>query len=638
MPSARIRVLSDHTINLVAAGEVIKDPSSVVKELVDNAIDAQAGEILIEIKEGGRHLIRVSDNGHGMLCDDALLSLERHATSKIQAIEDLQELDTMGFRGEALPSIAAISKFTLLTAPENNPSAQSEAATLIRVEGGKILACHNAHRSKGTTVEVQALFFNVPVRRKFQKSPHFDAAEITQMIRLLALANPSIQFELVSDQKSIIKTTTPSSNSSFAQSLTLRMQSIFGLEYTESLLPVEFKKDDLQIYGFIGSPATHKPNKRSQHLFINRRPVTSSLIANSVREGYATMLPVQRFPLFMLHICMPGPMVDVNVHPQKKEVRLRNEQQIKNSVIAAIQYALRQKQFTTPLSVIDQPILENITPFWGAENFGLQSTNGPSNQAWSVKQNSLACEMLVNQAMPLKLNISDFIGQVEQVEKERQGDFYHASTPHPLVLATIPGFCLLDGSNIWQLSSSGSKMGENGFAILDQQAAYARIHYDKLVQSACTKTASVETQSLLIPLPLTLAPNEISVVRRHANLLQQMGFELREFDANTMLLDTFPSFMHDEQLAQSLNQIIQILIDDDLDDEQILESQRQQKIALSVCRNLTIWPSKRLSVQEGQLLVKQLLLCNLPALCPFGKPTCLYFSSQEINKWFKKFI
>ena len=361
----RIRVLSDQTINKIAAGEVIENPASVVKELVENSLDAGATTICVEIQEGGRQLIRISDDGSGMSHDDALLCLERHATSKISEVEDIEALVTMGFRGEAIPSIAAISKFTLLTASRSAQEGNAaDKGTLITVEGGRLISSSPAARSPGTTIEVKSLFFNVPVRRKFQKSPSFDAQEILKMLGFLALAYPTVQFELISDQKTVLKTPSLSSNLSFIDLLNKRLESVLGKEYAAGLIPLTFQHDFCELIGYIGSPTSHKPNRSGQHLFINQRLVVSPLISSAIREGYDTMLPTNRYPTFVLHLRLKGNLLDVNVHPQKKEVRLRQEAQLKETIIHAVQSALRgeQKHFAPLLSQDNQ----SVPPFWGS--------------------------------------------------------------------------------------------------------------------------------------------------------------------------------------------------------------------------------------------------------------------------------
>src|SRR5581483_4928309 len=320
--SRKIRVLSDLTINQIAAGEVIENPASVVKELVENAIDAGARRVKIETLGGGFQLLKISDDGTGMSPDDAALSLERHATSKISDADDLNSLATMGFRGEALASIAAISKLRLLTATDSSPAVELEA------EGGKISHAGPSSRSRGTTLEVRSLFFNVPARKKFQKSPAASSAEITKMVTQLALAHPEVGFELMQQGRSHFSLPAAAGESLTAL-LKRRAEALLGMEFLPSCRDLSFKEMDYEGQGLIASPEFSRPNRSGQYLFVNQRPVYCPAISYAVRDAYGTRLSSDRHPIYLLHLSIPPPLVDVNVHPQKKEIRLREESQFK---------------------------------------------------------------------------------------------------------------------------------------------------------------------------------------------------------------------------------------------------------------------------------------------------------------------
>ena len=352
MPS-KIRVLTENTINKIAAGEVIENPSSVVKELIENSLDAGASDICVEITGGGRQLIRVTDNGYGMNSDDAVLCLERHATSKIREVEDINDITTMGFRGEAIPSIAAISKFTLLTCPAPESGSDPKASMVI-VDGGQLVKCCSAERSQGTTIEVKSLFFNVPVRRKFQKSPANDANEILKVMSILSLGNPNIKFKLISHHETLL--VAPVSRAeSFFDIMRERIALTLGNEFGGAMLPLEVESDDCSIRGFIGKPHYNRHNRTGQYLFINQRPVFSPLISSLIREGYGTTLGTHRHPVFVLHLTLPGSLIDVNVHPQKREVRLRQEEIIRRVVLQGVERALQQMPSAASFDVSEQP-------------------------------------------------------------------------------------------------------------------------------------------------------------------------------------------------------------------------------------------------------------------------------------------
>lgn len=324
-----IRVLNEGVVNQIAAGEVIENPASVVKELIENSLDAGAKKIWIEIRGGGFQLIQVADDGSGMSRDDAVLSLERHATSKISKIEDLNMLHSMGFRGEALASIAAVSKIDLVTAQEGKD------ATQIEVEGGAIRGVRGASRSRGTTIAVRSLFYNVPARKKFQKSATSTTAEIHKLLFSLSLAHPEVGFELVVGE-TVVLAVDPASD------LEERIEKLFDSSFLQGRRPLSLEKNGYEIHGWIGSPADDRVNRSGQYLFINRRAVISPLISSAIKAGYGHRLNERRYPIFVLHLHVPPAEIDVNVHPQKREVRFQNEEWLKGFLIEATQAAFKE--------------------------------------------------------------------------------------------------------------------------------------------------------------------------------------------------------------------------------------------------------------------------------------------------------
>jgi DNA mismatch repair protein MutL len=625
MHSPPIRVLDDQTINKIAAGEVIENPASVVKELVENSLDAGASSICVEIQEGGRHLIRITDDGCGMAQDDALLCLERHATSKIKEVEDIETLLTMGFRGEAIPSIAAISKFTLLTSPKGE---KTKEGTLLFVDGGRLVSCSSATRSPGTTIEVKSLFFNVPVRRKFQKSPSTDTQEILKMIGLLALGYPDIHFELIANQKTILKTPL-SKNDENSLQLFNRIETVLGDEFALGLIPIRFQNDFYKIEGFIGAPSFHKPNRTGQHLFINRRSVFSPLIGIAVREGYGTMLPSLRYPLFVLHLTMKGSLVDVNVHPQKKEVRLRQENQLKELIIQAVQEALRREP--RKLESASSMEVEPPPPFWspnGAQ-FSPQSIfSKPSSEKWNYRQTTPKASYCIEEEHPVSVVPPPAYAKPKPFSYTTS--LQPSENPIPKVIATLTGYCILDPFHLNQrLFSPLGEKKEGGLALLDQRAAHRRIHFEEFMK----KNSTYESQSMLIPITLKVSPLEFKIMQEHVSYLNQIGFGVREFGDNSFLIDAYPLFLKQDQLQNFLTLLIQ-----DLSENQTsrrVQMKKEEQLAMAASR-ASLPLTKQLSIEEGQALVKQLMMCTLPAQCPLGKPTCLYLTPEELAKWFQK--
>ncbi len=326
-----IRLLDDHVINKIAAGEVIERPASVLKEVVENALDAGASQIDVEIAEGGRTLISVADNGYGMNRDQALLAIERHATSKIRDVNDIEQIGTMGFRGEALAAIPSVSRFMLRTRTANEPG-----GTEIIIHGGKMIDVTDAGCPPGTLVEVRNLFFNVPARRKFLRSQQTELAHIRQLCLMYALAFPAVGFSLVVDRK-------PEYQLRSGSSMEERLHHLFDRALVNALKPLDYAEGDLKVTGFAGIPSYTRSDKSGQYIYINRRPASAPLIGYAIGQGYENMLPKGRSPVLFLFLDIPLDRVDVNVHPAKKEVRFRRPQETRDVVIHAIQQALTQR-------------------------------------------------------------------------------------------------------------------------------------------------------------------------------------------------------------------------------------------------------------------------------------------------------
>lgn len=618
MTASKIRVLSDHTINKIAAGEVIENPASVVKELVENAIDAGSTEICIEIQLGGRQLIRISDNGCGMSRDDAILSLERHATSKIREVEDIQNLFTMGFRGEAIPSIAAISKFTLLTCA-------GLEGTHIHVEGGNILSCSAAVRSPGTTIEVKSLFFNVPVRRKFQRSPSYDAQEIIKMVSALAMGHPCVHLELISDQKLIFKTPVLSAESTFQERLLSKIECLQGKEIASNLTPLNFNHPPYKLEGFIGVPSFHRPNRTGQFLFINQRAVQSPLISVAVREGYGSMLGTNRYPVFMLHLHLPGSLLDVNVHPQKKEVRLREGTKLKEALIQAVQGALQKEESCFEAyekSEENESYKNSFRPFH-PPHFQV------NEEAWEFKENKDAVfTPMVNTSSTTPLPSPLTRRPVTSISASLPSLFDSSSAKLiPRVSLTISNYLIVDPLSA-ALDQIPFKDERGGLCLINQQSAYARICYEKLLNK---EEEPQFLQSLLIPITLQLSPLEGELLQEHLPLINKLGFSIREFGEHTFLLDALPPFIKQEKTESCLMEILQDLIENE--ESRHLQNKKEERLALAACR-ATLPKNKRLEIDEAQRLVDQLFACSNSYRCPMGTPIFACISPEELSRHF----
>lgn len=565
-----IRILDEKTINQIAAGEVIENPASVVKELVDNALDAGSSKIVIEIASSGRQLITVRDNGSGMTKDDALLCLERHATSKIRSIDDLWSLTTMGFRGEALSSIASISELTILT---GRPGVTGELVqgTRVHARGGKILACEEVQCLPGTTFEIRSLFYNVPARKKFLKSPARDASDILKVVIQLALANPQVAFELVLNQKREL----------FLPSQTIqeRLKETLGKEFFQELIPLEYKSEAVEITGYISKPANSRPTRVYQYLFINNRPVSSHLVSRSAKEAYGSSIAEERHPAFVLHIQMKPEILDVNVHPQKKEVRFQVDDMIKAEVIAAINQAL----FTSA------PAPRPVSTY---------SSFSGSYQAPQASQTYF----MPSATLEIKQEVFELPSQFQ-------------------VLGVFKGFIL--ASILWtdaQRKRLPADLSEEGIYLISSREALSRIAYEG------SKKRESSVQTLLVPLFLELSLAGANCLKAHLPHLEQIGLTLREFGTNSFLIEAVPRFLEELDIEETLRALVAKLeVDGESEDlmREIASAARSSKRCYS------------LTVPIATHIVKKLTECDDPFISPFGLRIITIITQAEIEKKFR---
>jgi DNA mismatch repair protein MutL len=597
--SSKIRVLDEQTINQIAAGEVIENPASVVKELVENSLDAGATDICVEIKTGGRQLIRITDNGCGMNKDDALLCLERHATSKIREVEDIHSIDTMGFRGEAVPSIASISKFTLMTS-----SSEKNEGTMIIVDGGKVCQCCPVVRDRGTTIEVKSLFFNVPVRKKFQRSPQYDANEVLKMLSSIAMGYPEIKIQLISDQKTVLSTALPPKESALREKLNLRLQDVLGMEFSTSSTYIEAEKNHFRIEGFVGTPSFTRQNRTGQYLFINRRAVFSPLVSFAVREGFGTALMSNRHPVFVLHLTIPGNLVDVNVHPQKKEVRLRHEAELKELIMEAVRNGMQHSPQEEAATFFDAPRVE-LPPAEKGDSFFQKAVE------WSPPEISFPTSFVNISEEPTSPR------PMMRMQKEEIASPQLLPTP-PVqsikVLATIKSYIIVD---------------KEGLCLIDQKAAHSRIIFEELRQSQQSQVI----QSLLIPYTFETSSSEAGALLNNLDSLNRMGLSIRQAGPNAFLVDALPQAFGNTDLQVFINEIVHAM--NEFQDHAFFQKEQEKRIAVAASK-ASISQRHRLAIEEAQKLVDRLMRCQTPFQCPLGKPTMMQMSFEEIAKRFQK--
>jgi DNA mismatch repair protein MutL len=647
----RIRLLPEQVANQIAAGEVIERPASVVKELVENALDADAKKISVEIGAGGRSIVRVTDDGIGMSRDDALLCLERHATSKIQKAEDLASIATMGFRGEALPSIASISKFVLTTRERENASPEG---TQIVIAGGKILEVKAAGTATGTSVEVRQLFFNLPARRKFLRTEETEAAHIQHYLTLAALAFPEVAFTFQKDGRLVWQLPAVKSERTISNRIEALRERFRALLGDEKLLPVNFSasleenfkpeetdifetaspeksetrnpKSEIRIWGLIGSPGISRATRDNQFVFVNRRPVENRGVNYALIEGYHTSLMKGRYPVCCLFLEIDPAAVDVNIHPAKREVKFHREFEIRKFVAQAVKETLlvfhaepeKPKQFLTTKtqsSQSEQPATEFSAP--ALPNFPEKLKPLPTIE--SPKP--------AIQQTPLKMG---FAPPVQSAPSAKSADGFptpnsnlptSATTPLlnvPLRLVGVVG-------KLYVLLES-----DRGLVLLDQHAAHERILFEQML-TRLEQNDFAPSQKLLLPETIELPPRDAQFLREQLVVLTKLGVGLSEFGERTFLLDALPPFVKSADPRRFVFDLV-----DELraaGREVNLARLGEHTIAKTVCRH-AVKANDFLAGAELENLVEDLRRCTMPYTCPHGRPTLIEMNYRELEKKF----
>ncbi len=586
----KIRILPDNVSNKIAAGEVVERPASVVKELLENSIDAESSEIKIAVENAGLRAILVSDNGLGMSYDDALLSIEPHATSKITSAEDLSRIITFGFRGEALPSIISVSRFRMRTKTEG-----ASGGVEIFVEGGSVSRCEPIGCAKGTEISVRDLLFNVPARKKFLRSDGTEENHITETVYSLALANPSVSFELIFDARRIF-------NSPGSGSLVSRIRSFFGKSYVENLLPVEFNKSGINISGFVAKHGNTRSSRKEQRIFINDRPADSPVIYSGIKNGYGSIVPHGRFPPVMLFIKTDPARVDVNVHPAKKEVRFREAPLFVAAVEKAIRETLRNSQNST-VHISPEISLRNI----------LDASTISYDQAKKEEERR-------GKSLPDIFQDAEFQKDSGEGAKEHQGKEMDSEAEKQAV--DFPVFDIIGSLNDTYILASSP----DGLVIIDQHAAHERIMFEKITGDV--KNNRAVSQDLLIPITIELSGAELEFIQKNREEFLKTGFQIEKFGGNTALIHAIPASLPQENTASFIIEMVENLL---------LEAKggkiNYNAIAREACSS-AVKAHDKLQTLEIRNLLRLLAKCEMPFCCPHGRPTMINISRGELEKRF----
>jgi len=608
---SRIRLLPDILASQVAAGEVVERPASVVKELVENSIDAGARKIEVSIRRGGISMVRVVDDGCGMDRDDALLSLERHATSKIRTAADLAAIATLGFRGEALPSIASVSRFRLSTRER-----EAVAGTELIVAGGRIETVRDSGEAPGTQIEVRSIFYNLPARRKFLRSENTESRNIEHQLHLQAIGHPEIAFAFVRDERVAFQLPP-------ATDLRERIRDLHGAQLVERLLPVEESASGtIRICGLIGQAGVSRQTRAQQLVFVNGRAIESPVLTAALREGYHTALMKGQFPVTFLFLDLDPATVDVNVHPAKREVRFRDPAGVREAVVAAIRRTLEggrrewQQQFQRPLpeTGIDDPGLPQVP---ASVSTDLRSPIGraPASEAAGATPPAHA------------LDERPYLTQRPQFGAEGFRDL--ANTPPNDVPINVTG-----PGHQFQIIGILNKLyvlmeNENGLVLVDQHAAHERILFEELRRRM--EEQGVLSQRLLLAQTFELAPRDAEWVERNAATLQKMGIGIETFGSNAFKIDSLPSFLNVSDPVEFMRKVIDGLKSASNGSSPLRLG--EDMIAKTVCRH-AVKANDPLRYLEVEKLIRDLLECDLPYCCPHGRPTMIQISHLELEKKF----
>jgi len=565
-----IRILSEDVASQIAAGEVVERPASVIKELMENALDAGAHFIKIRVEQAGRKLMEISDDGAGISMDDLPLAVARHATSKLSSAEDLFHIRSLGFRGEALASIGSVSRMTVVSRVR-----QSEFGARIQIEGGKNRSVERIGVPPGTVVRVEDLFYNVPARLKFLKSDMTERGQINGLVTRYALAYPQVRFELSMDGKSMIHT---NGNGDRREILA----QLYGLDVARQMLEVSLD-EDIQISGFISPVALTRSNRREITFFINGRWVQETALVSALMQAYHSLLMVGRYPMAVLFLQLDPEEVDVNVHPAKAEVRFRQPDRIFSAVQRGVRRAL----------LAYSPVPNVATPYWSSQGFQ-QKTVDP---AWAI-------------AGGIKIDLAS--GEPE---------------PAPVNQPTLPTGRVPLLRLIGQVGAAYLVAeGPDGLYLIDQHAAHERVLFEKLIN----RKQAVHSQALLEPALVVLPPQNTQLLEKQLEVLSHYGFEVDSFGPNTFRVRAVPSIFTGIDPAAALR----VLIEDFEEDEAPLANELEERIIARVCKRAAVKAGKVLSSDEQQALLRDLEGCQSPRTCPHGRPTMIHLSVDLLERQF----
>ena len=590
---SKIKVMDEILANKIAAGEVVEKTMNVVKELVENAIDAESDEIKIELIDSGVKEVRVTDNGIGMDKEDATLAFSRHATSKLKNLDDLFNIESLGFRGEALPSIASVSNIELKTS-------NGKTGTYLTLSGGKDMHVEDSDLQQGTTITVKDLFYNTPVRLKYLKNLYVELANITEYVNKMALSYPNIKFTLINNDKVLLDTDGKGD-------LRKVIYQIYGADITKKMVEVSGENDDYYIHGYISYPEMTKSNRNSITTLVNGRVIKNNELNKIIIDAYHTYIPKDKFPIIVLNIDVDPILIDINIHPTKMDIKFSKMDTLKDLVFDTVSKELKHLTLIPTIATRSEEALRETTiPLYKAFKKE-EATPGPTYEEtmldFSVSENTATTEE--------RDNINE--EKEEQVESQKEES--------PRIKPMIPRGIVYSTYIIAE--------NEDGMYIIDQHAAAERINYEKVLKSLKEKVIPID---LLIPIKIELASNEFLIVRNHLDTLKEYGFEAEEFGMNTIIIRSHPNWIPDDIAEECIRKVVDIIISkENFDFDQFV-----WRMAATMACRMSVKANDYLSYDDQIWLLDTLRSCENPFTCPHGRPTIITYTKYDLEKLFKR--
>lgn len=596
---SKIHVMSESLANKIAAGEVIERIASVVKELVENSIDANSKVISVDLIDCGLKEIKVTDDGNGMDKEDALLSFQRHATSKIKKEDDLFFIQTLGFRGEALASIASVSKVDLKTS-------QGGLGTHIVIEGGKLITNEDSSAKKGTTMSVKDLFFNTPARLKYLKSNTTELSGVTSFIERLALSHPEISFTLTNNEKRIVFT-------SGSNDLLKTIHELFGYTVSSNMIEVSVSSDDYDIRGFICKPVVLKSNRNYMLTFVNDRMVKNADINSAINDGYRDFKPDIKYPVVVLKIDTDPTLVDVNIHPSKADIKISKIDELKKLIQDMINTSLRKTLLINDMKVntnVSAPEIIDVSKNVLTENTS-DLIKSEEQMTFDYTKMSIE-EESAHGFSEVQIKVE------EQSEDKKINEDIKKLELHPVGII-MQTFIVAEN--------------EDGLYLIDQHAAHERINYEKVQKQM--KDSENYKMKMLVPLTLEFSPSDYLKVEEHKSTLESIGIEYENFGVNTIIVKTHPTWLREGMEATLIKQIFDMLIEDSIKFDKMKFLKR---VAQTTACKMSIRAHEVISLDQARELLKQLFECENPYNCAHGRPTIIHYSEYELDRMFRRIM